>query len=575
MPKKTTKTQSKKSQPQKTQPSFLKKTLSWLDNNLLFVLSTLLLIFIPLYPKIPLFDILPGYIVRVRFEDALIALAGLVWIVQLWRKKITWKSPLFRLIGTYTLVGFLSILSAIFIIHTVPLELLHVGKSVLHLFRYIEYFFLFMMMYSSLKTLDQAKIILWTLVLTVLAVSFYGLGQKYWYWPVYSTMNREFSKGMRLYLTEHARVQSTFGGHYDLGAYLVIVLPILLTFFYKIKTKWQKRLIYFVHVFGLWLLIVSASRAPFIAYSAAALLVIALVSWQAPNWSQRLWGFLKRSLSFGLLFGVLLIIFGADINERFIQVVENHPQYPQVVETYHYWNAQRKIARDWLYVQIGIREIEPPANSIAFDNSSELEPVLTPTDQLPTTQRPSDVYKDIPDLVSVTKDGKTTIVEKDRTWSDNALKYGLSVAIRLDTLWPNAIKGFTRNPLLGSGYATLNKEGAYQFTEADSTDNNYLRVLGETGLLGFVTFYGIIFLVLKQTSRYLFDQNLFKAGIAIGVFAGSIGLLINATYIDVFAASKVAFTYWAVVGFALAVFSLKKSTKTTQKSSSAKQTLLT
>ncbi|MFH2118344.1 MAG: hypothetical protein ABII10_01260, partial [Candidatus Paceibacterota bacterium] len=213
--------------------SFFKKIFSWLDSNILFLFSTLLLIFIPLYPKIPLFDILPGYIVRVRFEDALIALAGLTWIIQLWRGKVVWKSPLFRLIGIYTLVGFLSILSAIFIIHTVPLELLHVGKSALHLFRYMEYFFLFVLMYASLKTFKQAKIIVWMLVLTVLAVSFYGVGQKYWYWPVYSTMNREFSKGVRLYLTEHARVQSTFGGHYDLGAYLVIVLPILLALFYK------------------------------------------------------------------------------------------------------------------------------------------------------------------------------------------------------------------------------------------------------------------------------------------------------------------------------------------------------
>ena len=41
-------------------------------------------------------------------------------------------------------------------------------------------------------------------------------------------MNREFSKGMRLYLSEYARVQSTFAGHYDLGAYLVVVLPLAL-----------------------------------------------------------------------------------------------------------------------------------------------------------------------------------------------------------------------------------------------------------------------------------------------------------------------------------------------------------
>jgi O-antigen ligase len=173
----------------------------------------------------------------------------------------------------------------------------------------------------------------------------------------------------------------------------------------------------------------------------------------------------------------------------------------------------------------------------------------------------------------VTTNGTTTIEERERTWSANALKYGLSIAIRLDTLWPNAVKGFMRNPLLGSGYATLNKESDYHFTEADSTDNNYLRALGETGLLGFVAFFGIIFLVLKQTSRNLFSQDILKSSLAIGLFAGTVGLLINATYIDVYAASKVAFTYWAVVGFTLAVFTLKTPSK--PKKNSGKQTLLT
>lgn len=557
--------------PKKTRPLTITDRLRifsrWLDGNLLFLLGTLLFAFIPLYPKLPLFDILPGYIVRVRFEDLLIALAGLVWLIQLLRRKITWQSPLFKLIGTYTAIGFFSILSAMFLIHTVPLELLHVGKSALHLFRYLEYFFLFVMMYGALKTTQQAKLVLWTLVLTVLAISFYGLGQKYWYWPVYSTMNREFSKGLRLYLTEHARVQSTFGGHYDLGAYLVIVLPLLLALAYKAKTSWERRLFSWTHAFGLWLLVVSASRAPFAAYSVAALLVIALTAWNELTWWKKLISFLKRLIVFGLLLGFMLVTFGEDINERFMQVLESYPQYPQIMATYDYWNARRKDARDYLYYRFGISNT-PPKNGVGFDNS-ELEPVLVATDQLPTSARPSDVYENIPDLVAITTvtDGvsTTSLVEQDRTWSPNALKYGLSVAIRLDALWPNAIKGFMRNPLLGSGYATLNKEGAYHFTEADSTDNNYLRVLGETGLLGLLSFFGIIFIILRQTAKNLFNTSTLKSALAVGLFAGSVGLLLNATYIDVYAASKVAFTYWALVGFVLAVFTLKSNTKTPEK----------
>jgi len=34
----------------------------------------------------------------------------------------------------------------------------------------------------------------------------------------------------------------------------------------------------------------------------------------------------------------------------------------------------------------------------------------------------------------------------------------------------------------------------------------------------------------------------------VGIGAGTFGLLINAIYIDVFEASKVAFTFWALMG---------------------------
>ena len=68
--------------------SSTRKLLSWLDKNLLTALAGFLLIFIPLYPKWPLFDILPGYNVRVRLEDILILLTNFFFILQVLRKKI-------------------------------------------------------------------------------------------------------------------------------------------------------------------------------------------------------------------------------------------------------------------------------------------------------------------------------------------------------------------------------------------------------------------------------------------------------------------------------------------------------
>jgi len=346
-------------------------------------------------------------------------------------------------------------------------------------------------------------------------------------------------------------------------------LPILLSFAYLSEKKWERRVMHATHAFGLWLLVMSASRTPFAAYGLAILFIITLVSSREKTWLKKIGSFIKKSIGMGFLIMIMMLSFGQDMYERFFQVVESYPQiyekYEVVEKTFNSINGQRKIYRDDLYSWLGIIKIAPPENSIGFDNS-DIAPVLVPTDEVPTTIRPSDVYKDIPDLVKVTTtsaDGITTtsIVEKERTWSDNALKYGLSLGIRLDTLWPNAIKGFMKNPLLGSGYATLNKETTFHFLEADSTDNNFLRVLGETGLLGFITFFGIIIATLQQTWQHIHDKKVFRAAIAIGLFSSSIGLLANATYIDVYAASKVAFTYWGLVGFALTVLAMPTDKK--------------
>ena len=52
---------------------------------------------------------------------------------------------------------------------------------------------------------------------------------------------------------------------------------------------------------------------------------------------------------------------------------------------------------------------------------------------------------------------------------------------------------------------------------------------------------------------------------AIGMIAGIVGLLLNASYIDVFAASKVAETFWAFTGILLAITYGIKKEKTAKK----------
>ena len=68
------------------------KITKWFDQHGLFTISAFLLAFIPLYPKLPLFEAIPGYLVRVRLEDMLVLATSLVWLIQLIRKKIAWKT---------------------------------------------------------------------------------------------------------------------------------------------------------------------------------------------------------------------------------------------------------------------------------------------------------------------------------------------------------------------------------------------------------------------------------------------------------------------------------------------------
>ena len=539
-----------------------KSILSWLDENILLILSSFLLAFIPLWPKIPLFSLIEQYIVRVRAEDIFIALTGVIWLIQVYRRKIKWQTPIFYAVLFYGFISLLSLLNAMFVLHTIPLQLLHVGTSSLHFFRYLEYFSLLFILYSSIKNKRDLLIASSMIALTVIGVAIYGYGQKYFYWPVYSTMNREFSKGVRLYLTEHARVQSTFAGHYDLGGYLAISLPFLYSFFLAVKTKKLKALYALGFIMGLWILIISASRGAFGSFLIGTAAVLGLYTLAQQGWIKKIWYGFKHGLLLIFITGFMLINYGEDMNERFLQILA---AYPAAHETYHYFNGKRKEGlKVLLLALIGKEELkaELPAGAVPLPTPALTTGVaLTPTDTVPVPVRPTDVYVEVPDKVAVATqaaDGTFTIIyeERERVFSDCAIKKSLSLCIRLEALWPMAINSLKQSPILGKGYATLNKEGNYQFTEADGTDNNYLRILGETGFLGFLSFFGIIGLSCYYALKHLTSQDALKQAASIAIIACSLGLLTDAVYIDVFAASKVAYSYWAIIGLSLAYLKL-------------------
>lgn len=592
----------------------MKKLIAWLDQYLLAVWAGLLMFFIPLYPKLPLADILPGYIVRVRLEDILIAIGVALTIreaVKRRREVKIKKIPLFWPIVAYLAVGFLSSLSAMFITQTVPLQAIHVGKLWLHFFRRVEYFSLFFVFYYAVLTLPKKwrTWAMWPLVLVLVLVAIYGFGQKYLYWPVFLTMNREFSKGMRLYLTEHARVPSTFGGHYDLAIFLVILLPLCLAFFYSTKKLILKIAVGIAFAFGFWLLILTASRTSFIAYLFAIVVLFAVLIFKK-GWRWSIW---RGSLV--VFLSLFVMLFFGDLSSRYAHLVKGVKEYPSVCldeqksqEPFRLieeaplpgrksaWEKKKlQPARENTFCQLilGVNKVvdlKKLANTVNnsrlvawFKDYKNRKPktktdssVVTQTDELPTPEKPlpPDVYEDIPDKkivydASDSAEASPTpkVVYVPRTYSDNAYKYGLSIAIRLDALWPRAWEGFKRNPFLGSGYSTLTKVKLTDFTEAESTDNDYLRMLGETGALGTMTFLGIIgFLGWKVAQVYFKSTQTSDQLVSAAILAALAGLLLNAMYIDVFEASKVAYTIWGLSGIYLAVYYQKLPKKVRKKS---------
>lgn len=569
----------------------IKQVFSWLDTHILEVLAYFLVVFIPLYPKLPLFEAIPGYIVRVRVEDILILITGVIWLVQLWRKKITWKTPLTWVIGAYAVTGLLSTLSGMLITGTIPftisegkMDVVHVAKSLLHYFRYLEYFFLFFVVVTSLKTQKHFKTLFILIVATVLIITGYGYGQRYYRFPLYSTMNREFSKGDPHILDQHGRIQSTFGGHYDLAAYLVVIIPLLLAAWYVFKSKRAKLAVGVTFFAGLWLLVQTSSRSSYLGFVIATYAIIAVYALYKPTWWKRIFTFLAHSTVYGVIIVFFTLYFGADMYERFLQTLRG---YPELHERYHALNHQRKMAlvnaagfvfkffvseEKVAQIQHDITATPTPA-PVATNVDPATAAVSVGSDSQPIPLKPDDVKVDVPVTILVATTSAEGVesfveVEVDRTYSADAIQYGLSAAIRYDTLWPRAIAGFKRNPVLGSGYATLTKENNVDFTEAESTDNNFLRTLGETGALGFITFYGVIVIALKLAYDVLRrkETDRYKQIFVMGFIGSALGLLANAIYIDVFAASKVAFTFWSLVGVVTAAYLSTPKTATSTES---------
>ncbi|HUS51886.1 MAG TPA: hypothetical protein VMX77_00285, partial [Candidatus Bathyarchaeia archaeon] len=491
----------------------MRKLLNWLDKYILEIGIAILLLFIPLYPKLPLLDVSNTW-VYIRVEDLLVAALVGVWLVQVWRRKNTWKAPLTIPIAVYWLAGGVSVLfSLLFLKNKLANFFPHL--AILHLLRRIEYMIVFFIAASTIKDTSRVKRYLIAAAVALAGVCLYGFGQKFLGLPAFLTMNEEFAKGIPIHLPETARISSTFAGHYDLAAYLVLAIALFGSLIFSLKKNLHRLLLFLLVFASFILLLFTASRISFGVYLVAISLVLYL---QRKKWliipvvliSVFLMSYLTGAGRFGKTFRIEEVVYDVKTGKP-IAAVEKEEEQPLIEEDLPLGTG---------FISLPIIETKPPeATQVALIRKS-----------LRTASRSAEI---------ATISGQFLI--------RRAIVYDISFTTRFQGTWPRAYRAFQRNPFLGSGYSSIDL----------GTDNSYLRALGETGLLGFFAFLGLFFslgLLAKQALAKITAP--LGRSLVIGLTAGVLGLMLNAVLIDVFEASKVAFNLWILLGITAGTISL-------------------
>lgn len=467
-------------------------------HKLLFPLTAFLFAFIPLYPKYPLINV-TGTFVAIRIEDLLIALSLVVWIIYIISSKginKLLKDKIFQVILLFFFIGILSTISAVYLTQTAVANL-----SIFHLFRRIEFILLLPLVATVVTSKKQIISLLFLLFVVLLLVNIYALGQQYLDWPVISTTNSEFSKGLILRLTEGARVNSTFAGHYDLAVFLAMSLVFISAIFFAVKKR-IKLLLVLIGGFSLLILIMTAARQSFVAAFAGSLLVL----WITGK---------KKYILIVLIFAGLILLYPSQLRDRLISTVTVNI-FKQGQRFTPQTNDQE--VRSKLNIPtLAVKTSSNSANTSTFaSRSADIATDITPGEPIDTTQ----------------------------------LGVFRSFEIRLNIEWPRAINAFIKNPFLGTGYSSL----------GIATDNDFLRSIGEVGVLG----TWALILILVKAGKTLYknikvSDKLIKY-FSSGVFCMMIAFILNGLFIDVFEASKVASLFWMMLGLGLSVKNINENT---------------
>ncbi len=468
---------------------YLKKFEEFLFWGLVF-----LAVFVPLYQKFPFVE-LEGIPVAIRLEDFLILFYFLLWLLYLclsgkWRHLL--RNKLTLLVLFFLFVGFFSSFSALFLKSTVFLN-----QVVFHFLRRIE--LISFVLFPLVLKIDNRRfsIFIFAFFLVIFIADFYAFGQRFLHFPAISTVNTELSKGKVYYLGINDRVNSTFAGHYDLAVFLMMSLILILSFVAFFFDRWleSRKKVDFVYLLSLIFLslfsfYILIITAARLSFAALFVGIFVLIILLR-----------KKYLLFASAIIILLFfLFPSQLRERIILTF--------VVNIKREWSSYQPVSE----IQEKRSKLNIPTLPVYNEKVEVREGILAPDI---TPGEPQDI-------------GQLAVYR--------------SFEIRTKMEWPRAVRAFLRDPLLGSGYSSIGL----------ATDNDFLRILGEIGILGFVSFMLLLFFIWKRLMvlwKEAKDFNRYYISAIISLF---LAFLFNALLIDVFEATKVASLFWLLIGVTFA-----------------------
>lgn len=457
------------------------------NSQLLRPLLFILILTVPLYPKFPLYGVDLTY-VSIRLEDLLVAFTVLILLIhQIKHKFNLLKLPVTKLFMAYFLAIIASTITAILIFQTDPTNIL-----ILNTIRRFEYMSLFFITITALNSKNDLKISAIFAIIATLGVSLYGYGQKYFQFPVVSTMNSEFSKGQLLSLTTWTRINSTFAGHYDLAVFMSVMLIILGAFIILNNKIVLKLPLIIIWLIAFQILTFTAARTSIFAFWGSAVLALILI--------RKFFWILPVCLI------VLFSIFNSkDLNQRLLATI---PAIRFSLNSSS--NTPLSPTPTLIPTPVPVVAVIQPSGPV------KILPTLTPT---PTIYRHGSeaVYPSVDVDAGVSRSGE----------------------IRFKVEWPRAINAFKKNILVGTGLGSITL----------ATDNDFLRALGESGLLGFISFASILMYFMLRSLPFIFSKTQsLPQKYSLILMAALIAMLGNAVFIDAFEASKTAYLFWIMMG---------------------------